>query len=53
MELVLDNIKMIHMNAKLVEYSKRQFLQSNLMKKLMPSQPGGKSGNEAVGVPMD
>ena len=29
MELVLDNIKMLHMNAKLIDYCKRQSVQSS------------------------
>ena len=38
MELVLDNIKMLHMNQKLVDYCKRQTIQSNQQIKLMEVQ---------------
>ena len=38
MELVLDNIKMLHMNQKLVDYCKKQTLQSNQAIKLMEVQ---------------
>ena len=35
MELVLDNIKMLHMNAKLIDYCKRQSVQSSFTIKSM------------------
>ena len=35
MELVLDNIKMLHMNKKLLDYAKRQSIQSSAEVKLM------------------
>ena len=35
MELVLDNIKMLHMNHKLVDYCKKQTTQSSQTIKLM------------------
>lgn len=48
MELVLDNIKMLHMNKKLIDYTKRQFMQSNLFK----NRPIEASG-EVAAVPTD
>jgi len=37
MELVIDNIRMVHMNSKLLDYCKRQILQSESNIKKMES----------------
>ena len=38
MELVLDNIKMLHMNSKLIDYCKRQTIQAEYNIKTMETK---------------
>lgn len=45
MELVLDNIKMLHMNSKLIDYCKRQMLQSDFSVKTLQAKVENTTNN--------
>ena len=45
MELVLDNIKMLHMNSKLIDYCKRQMLQSDFSVKTLQAKVENTTSN--------